>query len=127
MIRGAIVGLGRVVEVGGVGATEIADAGAEDHRQVIGGFQARGQVGAGLALHDVVLAAAWDIRLGVLAAPIEDAAAHRGVDRAIHWYVLLRTGGHEAHDQLVLATKQTERPAEVDVQGVLHLTITVLR
>jgi len=126
VVAGAVVGFGRVVKVRVVGAAEIAHAGAKDYREVIGGFQACGQVGTGLALHDIVLAAARDVWFSVFAVPIEDAAAHGRVDRTVHRHILFRAGGHEAHDQLVFTTEQAERPAEVHVQGVLHLVALVL-
>ncbi len=117
----ACVGAVGVEVAGVVDALEVADPGAEDHRQVVGGLEAGGQVGAGLALEDVVVADLRDVRLGELAAPVVDAAAHWRVHRAVDRDVLFGVHQHEAGDQLVLAAEQAEGTVQVDVEVVLAL------
>ncbi|MNT42446.1 hypothetical protein D3C72_1788660 [compost metagenome] len=57
---------------------EGADAGAEDHRKVIGWTQAGGNIGASLAFLLLILAVLREVGDADVALPVKDTARHHG-------------------------------------------------
>ncbi|MNZ58078.1 hypothetical protein D3C78_760790 [compost metagenome] len=121
LVAGVGVRVEGLVEVlVGVVVLVVADAAAEDHAQRVARLQAYGAIETGLPLVDLVVTALRDVRFGKVAAPVEDAARHRRIDRAVPGRILLGLRGHETDHRLVLAAEQTEGAAGVQVDVVLH-------
>ncbi|MCY1410452.1 hypothetical protein D9M71_258210 [compost metagenome] len=100
---------------------EGTDTGTEDQRKRIGGTQARGDVGAALALVGFIVAILREVRFGYMTTPVEDVARHQGKLAGVPGIAGLPRGRiHVAHDQVVFAAEQAEWAGHVDIGGVLH-------